>query len=304
MINKGRYTFLLFSFMSFSALNAHLLKNQNDFSLNCSQNEDRGFIGGASGVKYLKKYAPSQVNSNHQLNQPLGQAKADTIAKSLGLDKDLCFTKQQYLTFITGQGADGSGDPEDAKLVDESVKLLTNTCGNPLIRIIDGKVTQIILGSYGLIVNEAGMLESPANSDAPTRKVNEVLKPGGYLSTWCKANGAEASLSMLYKSAYTVQLPYAIIAQHEATDAELVLYLDCFNSAVTGMSMAPSIWEVNFCLIYVLNPKLAAKMPAYWAPIPKKVVKALENSPNGQVPFSDYSSYFKYGKCKTSKKVF
>lgn len=304
MINKIRCKFLLFCFMSFGALNAHLHKNPNDSSCNCPAKEDRGFIGGAAGVKYLEKYAPPRLTSNRQLNQPLGQAKADDIATALGLDKNLCFTEQQYLTFITGQGADGSGNPEDAKLVDESVKLLTNTCGNPLIRIIDGKVTKIILGSYGLIVNEEGMLESPANADAPTRKVNEVIQPGGYLSTWCKANGAEASLSMLYSSAYTLQLPYAIAAQHEATVAELVPYLDCSNSSVTGMSMAPSIWQVNFCLIYTLNPKLAAKMPSYWAPIPKNVVKALENSPNGQVAFSDYSSYFKYRKCKISKNAF
>lgn len=261
--------------------------------------EDRGFIGGAAGVGYLEKYAPTRVISNDQLNEPLGEAKADKIAKSLGLDKNLCFTQQQYLTFITGQGENGSGNPEYAKLVDESVKLLTNTCGNPLIRIIDGEITQIVLGSYGLIVNEAGMLESPANPSAPTRQVNEILQPGGYMSTWCNANGAEASLAMLYQSAYTIQLPFAILAQHEGTDAELVVYLDCFNSAVTGMSMPPSVWEVNFCLIYMLNPKLAAKMPAHWAPIPKKVVKALEKSPNGQVPFCHYSSYFKYGKCKT-----
>lgn len=297
MINKIRNAFLLFSIISFSALNAHLPKNKNDILSICPK-KDRGFVGAAAGDKKLEKYAPTQVSSKHQLNKPLGEKKADRIARSLGLDKNLCFTEQQYLTFITGQGANGSGDPESAKLVDESVKLLTNTCGNPLIRIIDGKVTKIFLGSYGLIVNEEGMLESPANTDAPTRQVNVVLKPGGYLSTWCKANNAEASLLMLYKSAYTVQLPYAIVAQQEGGTAQLVPYLECFNTLDTGMSMAPSIWEVNFCLIYVLNPKLAAKMPAYWAPISKKVVKALKKSPNGQVPFSDYSSYFKYRKCK------
>jgi hypothetical protein len=299
MVNKTRYAFLLFCFfMSFIALDAHFPKKEINDSFYCPPKEQRGFIGGAAGVKYLEKYAPSRIVLNHQLNQPLGQKKADEIAESLGLDKSLCFTEQQYLAFITGQGENGSGNLEDAKLVDESVKLLTNTCGNPLVRIIDGKITKIILGSYGLIVNESGMLESPANSDAPTRQVNDVIKPGGYMSTWCQANGAEESLLMLYSSAYSLQLPYAIAAQHEGTDAELVLYVDCSNSAVTGMSMAPSVWEVNFCLIYLLNPELAAKMPAYWAPIPKKVVKALEQSPNGQVPFSDYSSYFEYGKCK------
>jgi hypothetical protein len=300
VIKKLQDAFIVFFlFVSFNELRSHPPKIDQDLPLYYHSHEPRGFIGGAAGVKGLEKYAPTRTSSRHQLNQPLGQAKADQIAISLGLDKNLCFTKEQYLAFITGQGADGSGNPEDAKLVDESVKLLTNTCGNPLIRIIDGEVTQIILGSYGLIVNEAGMLESPANSDAPTRQVNAVIQPGGYMSTWCMANGAEESLNMLYRSAYPLQLPYAIAAQHEGTDAELVLYLDRLQSAFTGMSMAPSVWEVNFCLIYMLNPGLAAKMPAYWAAIPKKVVKALIQSPNGQVPFSEYSSYFKSGKCKT-----
>ena len=75
-------------------------------------------------------------------------------------------------------------------------------------------------------MDTGGLLESPANSDAPTRQVNSVIAPGGYLSTWAAANGAEASLKMLYKSAYTVQLPYGTAAQHEGTDAELALYRD------------------------------------------------------------------------------
>ena len=299
MVNKTRYMFLLFFFfISFNALNAHFPQKGINDPICCPPQEQRGFIGGAAGVKYLEQYAPTQIVSDNQLNQPLGQEKADAIAESLGLNKSLCFTEQQYQAFITGQGEDGSGNPEDAELVDESVKLLTNICGNPLIRVIDGKITQIVLGSYGLIVNEAGELESPANPDAPTRQVNSVIKPGGYLSTWCKANGAEKSLLMLYSSAYSLQLPYAIAAQHEGTVTELVLYADCSNSAVTGMSMAPSVWEANFCLIYVLNPELAANMPAYWAPIPKNVVKALEQSPNGQVHFRDYSSYFQYEECE------
>ena len=302
MIKKlQRALIVFFLLVSFSELSANLAKKHKDAPSNCLQNGQRGFIGGAAGIKGLEKYAPTRIVSHSQLNQPLGQKKADKIAKSLGLDKNLCFTKKQYLAFITGQGVDGSGNPADAKLVDESVKLLTNTCGNPLIRVIDGEVTQIILGSYGLIVNEAGMLESPANSDAPTRQVNEVIQPGGYMSTWCAANGAEESLNMLYRSVYLLQLPFAIAAQQEGTNAELVIYLDCLDSAFTGMSMAPSIWEVNFCLIYMLNPVLAAKMPAYWTAIPDKVVQALEQSPYGQVHFSEYSSYFNYGKCKDSR---
>lgn len=58
------------------------------------------------------------------------------------------------------------------------------------------------------------------------------------------------------------------------------------------MSMAPPLWIVNFALLYILNPSLAAAMPAHWAPIPSAVADAIQSSPTGQVPFRDYASYF------------
>ena len=61
---------------------------------------------------------------------------------------------------------------------------------------------------------------------------------------------------------------------------------------IVGMSMAPSIWIVNFALIYTLNPRLAAKMPAQVTPIPANVAQAIAASPTGQVPFSEYESSF------------
>jgi hypothetical protein len=57
--------------------------------------------------------------------------------------------------------------------------------------------------------------------------------------------------------------------------------------------MAPSIWIVNFALIYTLNPSLVAKMPASWTPIPANVSLAIASSyPTGQVPYSAYESSF------------
>jgi hypothetical protein len=64
------------------------------------------------------------------------------------------------------------------------------------------------------------------------------------------------------------------------------------TSSIVGMSMAPSIWIVNFALVYMLNPNVAAKMPARWTPIPANVVLAIAESPAGQVPFSEYESSF------------
>jgi hypothetical protein len=153
-------------------------------------------------------------------------------------------------------------------------------------------VTPIVLSSYGLFVNTAGMLESPANTDAPTRQVNTVIEPGGYMGTWCRRNGCQASLRMLYGSAYTSEVVYGNKSQQQSGVAELVPNQKGDRSSTVGMSMAPSIWIVNFVLVYTLNPKLAAKMPARWTPIPANVVQALTASSTGQVPFSEYESSF------------
>ena len=253
----------------------------------------QGFVGPAAGAQRLAQYGPTQVTAPDQLNQPIGQVKADEIARALGLDKSKCFTEEQYLTFISGKGANGSGDPSQAALVDESVNLLTNSTVNPLNRNINGTPTQIYLGSYGLAVSKDGVwLDSLANEAEPTRRVNAVIAPGGYMDTWAAANGATASLDMLRKSAYTIQLPYGIVAQQENGSAQLAFYRNGFGSAMAGLSMTPPLWEVNFCLIYLLNPKLAANMPAQWNPIPAEVAKALLTSETGRVRFSDYASYF------------
>jgi hypothetical protein len=58
--------------------------------------------------------------------------------------------------------------------------------------------------------------------------------------------------------------------------------------------MVPSIWIVNFQLTYILNPALAAKMPAYWTPIPEAVAQAIKASPDGRVRFGDYRASFPY----------
>ena len=253
----------------------------------------QGFVGPTAGAQRFAQYGPTQVTSPDQLNQPIGQEKADEIAKALGLDKSQCFTEEQYLAFISGNGANGSGDPQQAALVDESVNLLTNSTLNPLNRDINGTPTQIYLGSYGLAVSKDGVwLDSLANQAEPTRRVNEVIAPGGYMDTWAAANGATASLDMLRKSAYTIQLPYGIVAQQENGPAQLAFYRNGFGSAVVGLSMTPPLWEVNFCLIYMLSPKLAANMPAQWNPIPAEVATALLNSQTGRVRFSDYAAYF------------
>ncbi len=249
-----------------------------------------GFVSPFSGTPQYEQYAPTQVTSPNQLNRPIGQTAANAIAKQLGLDPSKSFTKKQFLQFITGQGVDGN--LANAKMIDESVRILTNTTGNPLYSNVNGKLTRTVLGSYGLMVNPQGLLESDANASTPTRQVNALFAPGGYLSTWAKANGAASSLVSLYRSAYTSEAAFSIASQQISTVAELVTNTKSGVSTQVGMAMVPALWLVNFALIYTLNPSLVAGMPANWAPIPSAVADAIQASPSGQVSYSQYASYF------------
>jgi hypothetical protein len=176
--------------------------------------------------------------------------------------------------------------------VDASVAILTNTTGRPLYSIVDGVLTPSVLGSYGLMVKGQGLLQSPANRNAPTRQINTLLAPGGYLDTWMRANGATRSLIMLYRSPYLVEAGYGFVALQISGNAQLLPNVKGGVRTTVGMSMAPALWLVNFILIFTLNPELAAYMPAYWTPIPPQVAAAIQASRDGQVEYSDYRSCF------------
>ncbi len=251
---------------------------------------ETGFPEPFAGTPKYLKYAPTEATTARQINRPLGQALADRIARGIGLDKRKVFTARQYRLFITARGV--GGDPASAKLVDQSVRILTNTTGSPLFVKVDGRITPVVVGSYGLFVNKAGVLMSPANKDAATRQVNEVIKPGGYMATWCRHNGARAALRNLYRSAYTSEVVYGNKAQKISGAAQLIPVQKGRRASIVGMSMGPALWIVNFALIYTLNPRQAAKMPARWAPMPSKVALAIAESPSGQVPYSKYVSSF------------
>lgn len=250
--------------------------------------EDTGFSQPFAGPEEYLPLADAQLTDPAQLHAPIGLARANQIAAGLGLGPEDALTPQQYQEFVTGQGV--GGDPAAAALVDKSVAILTNTVGRPLPSLIGGQPTTSVLASYGLFVNEAGVLMSPANEDAPTRQVNAVIAPGGYLGTWCRANGCESTLEALDTSAYPVLVVYGLLSQQTSGVAQLVPNSKDGVESSVGMSMAPSIWLTNFALLYVLKPEIAAAMPAYWAPIPANVAGAILASPNGQVPYCAYAA--------------
>ena len=242
------------------------------------------------------KFAPlsaKKMSSDSQLNAPLGAKKARKIAMALRLSPLTAFTQKQYDLFISGGGV--GGDPASVQLLVQSMQILTNTNGRPLTSTVNGQSVQTTLASYGLMVSPDGMIESPANKLAPPGQVNSLIAPGGYLETWCKANGAAKVYKALYASAFTVEAVLGAKAQEKSGIAELVPNNKAGVKSAVGMPMAPSIWIANFALIYQLDPKLPQYMPANWAPIPAEVAAALEASSTGQVPWSEYGKYLPQG---------
>ncbi|MEZ0110527.1 hypothetical protein ABH920_004542 [Catenulispora sp. EB89] len=247
-----------------------------------------GFTIPFTGPSRYLPLAPTETTVASQLHQAIGQQAADVLAARIGLRRSTSFTEQQYLEFIAGQGV--GGDPVPAALVDASVKILTNTTGHPLYSVVNGVLTPTVLASYGLFVTKDGWLESPAYRTAPTRLVNTVIAPGGYMGRWMRANGATSSLIALYRSAYLVEAAFGFVCQQISGEAQLAPNTKNGTSVDVGMSMAPALWLTNFARIYTLNPALAAEMPAGWAPIPATVAAAILTSPTGRVRYSDYAS--------------
>jgi hypothetical protein len=249
---------------------------------------DTGFSQPFAGTPDNEYLAPTKVTDSDRLHEPIGRHAADQIARELGLTEADTFTNKQYREFISGKGE--GAEPASAALVDASVRIFTNTNGRPLYSNIDGHITPTVLASYGLFVTTNGLLESLAQKDAPTRRANQIIAPGGYLGSWCRANGCERSLAALYRSAYTAEVVYGTASQQISEPAQIVENQLGPVPSKVGMSMVPSIWIVNFLLLYLLNPSVAAEMPAKWAPIPPKVALAIDHSLTGQVAYSAFAS--------------
>jgi hypothetical protein len=252
---------------------------------------DTGFSRPFAGSHRFESLAPTQLTNPDQLNEPVGQERADEIAAAIGLDKDKVLNEAQYIKFISGQG--NKGDLAAAALADRSVQIFTNTNGRPLTSDVDGVPTDTVLASYGLFVSKDGWLESLANEFAPTRQANILLAPvTGYITQWFLANHARRSLIQLYRSAYTVSAFYGILSQGSSSKAQLVTNTKGSVTTQVGMSMAPALWLTNFALLYTLKPELAAAMPAYWAPIPDEVARAMMAEREGRVRYSAFASFF------------
>jgi hypothetical protein len=58
-----------------------------------------------------------------------------------------------------------------------------------------------------------------------------------------------------------------------------------------GVPLAPPIYLINFLLLYVSNPEVAAYMPAYRVALPQEVYKCLHENPDG-CPYAAMEPFF------------
>jgi len=273
---------------------------------------DTGFEQPYLGPPQYAHLSAPKATFDAQINMPLGQRRADALARKLGFPKNMALTKRQLRLMLTGGGI-GGGTPEtrrSGKIIVDSIRYLTNTLGSEYSRVVDGELTAIRLASYGLIVTPEGVLESPGHDGSPARTFNYLLLPQslcdkeeikstippgiqcGYVNQFMLKNGAADSLRALYASAFTSFVPFGPAAQSASEPDELAPNSKDGTPSLVGISMPPPLWLINFVLTYSASPELAANFPAYWTPIPTPVADALVSSETGQVLFSDYQEYF------------
>jgi hypothetical protein len=82
-------------------------------------------------------------------------------------------------------------------------------------------------------------------------------------------------------------------AQARGTDTDVAAASARPSATVApfGVPLAPPIYLINFLLLYVSNPDLAAYMPAYRVALPQEVYKCLHENPDG-CPYAAMEPFF------------
>jgi hypothetical protein len=110
------------------------------------------------------KLAPDVARTPSQINEPLGLDRADSIARSLGIDKSMILTDREWQCTI-GTSEDRT-DTQD--VIFACVDALTNSRGN----------TNISLSSYGLAIADPAAIPPPmTGSPAVAGDVQSLCAP-------------------------------------------------------------------------------------------------------------------------------
>ncbi len=246
---------------------------------------ETGFALPFSGAPAFERFAPPKLTKPSQLNQPMGLAAADRVAAAIGLSPKDALSEQQYRSFLSGGGIGGSRDA--AKIIDACLIILTNTTGRPMFG-------DSVVGSYGLYVNEQGMLQSPRErecahatgqfADRPPRRLRRHVAarqrgdrhPAGALPVGLHDRGPVRLCRTTDVGRRTVG------DEHQGRRHDHRRHVD--GAAAVDRELRAALHR------QAVTRRCDARL---LGAIPPPVAVAIKASPpNGQVPYSRYASHF------------
>jgi len=126
-----------------------------------SRNKDTSWPSSCQIDPKWQSLAPPDYQQPDQINQPLGRAKADQLARLLGIDQEMILTDEEYKCMNGTPPRDPSRE-----IIFVCTNDLTNSNGNAAIP----------LSSYGLSLNVQGDVRSNCAPDAPCLIFNQLAK--------------------------------------------------------------------------------------------------------------------------------
>jgi hypothetical protein len=130
------------------------------FIANVSKTKKCSFPEACRSSAELESLAPPIATSADQLNEPLGLERANSMAKSLNVTKDMILTDVEW---ECTQGTEPQSRVQE--LITSCLANLTNSNGN----------TNIPLSSYGLALNDNGDVQSLCAPKAPCLEFNYLF---------------------------------------------------------------------------------------------------------------------------------
>ena len=147
-----------------------------------ARNENTSWSASCRTEPRWQALAPPLYRRTDQINEPLGSEQADQVARLAGIDEDMILTESEYDCLI------GNPPPQDdvQKAIYACVSDLSNSKGNAAIP----------LSSYGLHVDEQGLVRSNCATPAPCLFFNKLFL--GPLEELAKTCGFENKLLRLF----------------------------------------------------------------------------------------------------------
>jgi hypothetical protein len=225
-----------------------------------------------------------KIPNEKLINVKLGIVNAHEIAKKMNI---IPFTTQQLYDFLFKPCPNWKFTIPQSEVINTTINCmfsLTNTINSHQLQLPP-------LSSYGLRFtknNNVLKIVADCATNQPCLTFNQYLA-GPIEQISYNAGCLNKVLNVLSNKVWINASKVSLTCQ--AYDEGPCIWME--KGEYYGVPTAPSLWIVNFALLYCLSPKLAASMPKYRAPIPYPVAKLLLANSNG-VEWSKVKHFFGY----------